>query len=61
MRSTSGCVTRGQHVRVLGAAPGKQIGEIPNTAGVHGVAFARDLKLGFTGNQRDNRVTTVRC
>lgn len=50
-------VTRGDHVQVLDAATGKQVGEIPNTAGVHGVAFAQDLKLGFTSNGRANSVT----
>lgn len=50
-------VTRGDHVQVLDAASGKPVGEIPNTAGVHGVAFAQDLKLGFTSNGRANSVT----
>lgn len=50
-------VTRGDHVQVLDAASGKPVGEIPNTAGVHGVAFAHDLKLGFTSNGRANSVT----
>lgn len=50
-------VTRGDHVQVLDAATGKQVGEIPNTAGVHGVAFAQDLKLGFTSNGRANSIT----
>jgi YVTN family beta-propeller protein len=50
-------VTRGDHVQVLDAATGKPVGEIPNTAGVHGVAFAPDLKLGFTSNGRANSVT----
>lgn len=50
-------VTRGDHVQVLDATTGKPVGEIPNTAGVHGVAFAQDLKLGFTSNGRANTVT----
>lgn len=50
-------VTRGDRVQVLDAASGKPVGEIPDTAGVHGVAFAQDLKLGFTSNGRANSVT----
>lgn len=50
-------VTRGDRVQVLDAATGKPAGEIPGTAGVHGVAFAQDLKLGFTSNGRANSVT----
>ena len=50
-------VTRGDHVQVLDLATGKPVGEIPNTSGVHGVAFAQDLKLGFTSNGRANTVT----
>nr|WP_308789188.1 hypothetical protein [Telluria antibiotica] len=44
-------------MQVLDAASGKSVGEIPNTAGVHGVVFAQDLKLGFTSNGRANTVT----
>jgi len=50
-------VTRGDHVQVLDVATGKPAGEIPKTDGVHGVAFAQDLKLGFTSNGRANSVT----
>jgi YVTN family beta-propeller protein len=50
-------VARGNRVQVLDAATGKPVGEIPDTAGVHGVAFAQDLKLGFTSNGRANSVT----
>ena len=50
-------VTRGDRLQVLDAASGKSVGEIPNTAGVHGVVFAQDLKLGFTSNGRANTVT----
>jgi YVTN family beta-propeller protein len=50
-------VTRGDHVQVLDVATGKPVGEIANTAGVHGVAFAQDLKLGFTSNGRANSIT----
>jgi len=33
------------------------IGDIPNTAGIHGVALAPDLNRGFTSNGRDSSVT----
>ncbi len=35
-------------------------GEIPNTQGVHGVAFARELDRGFTSNGRANTVTVFK-
>ena len=50
-------LTRGDHVQVLDLATGKQQGEIAATRGVHGVAFAQDLKLGFTSNGGANSVT----
>jgi DNA-binding beta-propeller fold protein YncE len=33
------------------------VGDIPDTAGVHGIALAQDLGKGFTSNGRDNSVT----
>ncbi|HJV23967.1 MAG TPA: hypothetical protein VJ570_14795, partial [Holophagaceae bacterium] len=36
---------------------GKPLGEIPNTAGVHGVALARELDRGYTSNGRAGTVT----
>lgn len=50
-------LSRGDHVQVLQLPSGKPIGEIPNTAGVHGIAFAQDLNLGFTSNGASNSVT----
>lgn len=50
-------LSRGDHVQVLALPGGAVVGEIANTAGVHGVAFAQDLKLGFTSNGRANSVT----
>ncbi len=50
-------VSRGDHVQVLELPSGKPLGAIANTAGVHGVAFAQDLKLGFTSNGRADSVT----
>lgn len=50
-------VTRGDRVDVVDSASGKIVGTIANTAGVHGVAIAQDLKLGFTSNGKANTVT----
>lgn len=50
-------ITRGERVQVLDLASGKSVGEIGGTAGVHGVAFAQDLKLGFTSNGRSDSVS----
>lgn len=50
-------MTRGDRVQVLALPSGKVIGEIAGTDGVHGVAVAYDLKLGFTSNGKSNSVT----
>ena len=50
-------LSRGDHVQVLELPSGKPIGEIPHTAGIHGIAFAQELKLGFTSNGKANTVT----
>lgn len=50
-------IARGERVQVVDLANGQQVGEIADTHGVHGVAFAQDLKLGFTSNGHDNAVT----
>jgi YVTN family beta-propeller protein len=50
-------LSRGDRVQVLELPSGKPVGEIKNTAGVHGIAFAQDLKLGFTSNGASNSVT----
>jgi DNA-binding beta-propeller fold protein YncE len=36
---------------------GKVVGEIPDTAGIHGIAIAPELGRGFTSNGRSNSVT----
>ena len=38
---------------------GKVVGEIPDLAGVHGIALAPDLGRGFTSNGRANSSTIV--
>jgi YVTN family beta-propeller protein len=50
-------VTRDDHVDVIETVSGKLTGNIPRTAGVHGVAFAPVLKRGFTSNGRSNSVS----
>lgn len=50
-------LTRGDHVSVLDADRGEPVGEIPDLAGVHGVALAPELGRGFTSNGRAGAVT----
>ncbi len=50
-------VTRGTHVVVVDLESEKVVGEIPDTLGVHGVAFVPDLNRGFTSNGGDSSVT----
>jgi DNA-binding beta-propeller fold protein YncE len=45
------------HVVVLDADTGAIVGDIPDTQGVHGIALAPDLDLGFTSNGHANTVT----
>lgn len=50
-------VSRGTHVIVLDADSGKNVGDIPDTPGVHGIALAPELGKGFTSNGREGTVT----
>jgi DNA-binding beta-propeller fold protein YncE len=50
-------VTRGDRVSVLDIDTEKVVGEIKNTAGVHGVALVPDLHRGFASDGRSNDVT----
>jgi DNA-binding beta-propeller fold protein YncE len=50
-------ISRGTHVMVVDPYKGSVVGDIPDTAGVHGIALAQDLGKGFTSNGRDNSVT----
>ena len=50
-------ISRGTHVIVLDLDSGKDVGDIPDTPGVHGVALAPDLGRGFTSNGREGTVT----
>jgi YVTN family beta-propeller protein len=50
-------VSRGEHVQVVDTKSGKVVGDIAETPGVHGVALAQNLGVGFTSNGRGNSVT----
>jgi len=42
---------------VVDLKTGKQIGKIPDTNGIHGIAIVTSLNKGFTSNGRDSSVT----
>ena len=50
-------ISRGTHVMVVDADSGQAVGDLPDTAGVHGIAIVSELNKGFTSNGRDNSVT----
>ncbi|HTY61315.1 MAG TPA: YncE family protein [Acidobacteriota bacterium] len=50
-------VSRSSHVMVVDLESGKQVGDIPNTEGVHGIAIAPEFGRGFTSNGRTNNAT----
>src|ERR1700747_1922263 len=50
-------ISRGTHVIVLDLDSGKNIGDIPDTPGVHGIALAPELGRGFTSNGREGTVS----
>ncbi|MGA8277717.1 MAG: YncE family protein [Rhodanobacteraceae bacterium] len=50
-------VSRFDRVVVLDAASGKQLGTLPGTQGVHGIALAPDLGRGYTSNGHADSVT----
>ncbi len=50
-------IARATHVMVVDTESGKQIGDIPDTAGVHGVALNYELGRGFTSNGREDTVS----
>ena len=45
-------ISRGTRVMVVDTGTLKVVGEVPDTAGVHGIAIASDLGKGFTTNGR---------
>ncbi len=50
-------VSRGDRVDVVETVNGRRATTIPNTAGVHGIAFAPEFKRGYTSNGQANTVT----
>lgn len=53
-------VTHSTRVVVVDLDSSRVVGTIPDTPGVHGVAFAPELGCGFTSNGRDSSVTVFR-
>jgi YVTN family beta-propeller protein len=50
-------ISRSTHVMVVDADTGGIVGDIPDTAGVHGIAIAGDSGKGYTSNGRGGSVT----
>ena len=50
-------VSHGGQVNILDKTTGDSLGIIPNTSGVHGIAFVPSLNKGYTSNGRSNNIT----
>jgi DNA-binding beta-propeller fold protein YncE len=50
-------IARATRVMVVDTNSGKQIGEIPDTPGIHGVALVPDVGRGYTSNGREDMVS----
>src|SRR5450755_1654825 len=50
-------VSHGGQVNILDEKTGDSVGVIPNTTGVHGIAFVPSLNKGYTSNGRLNNIT----
>jgi len=50
-------ISRATRVMIVDINSGKQVGEIADTPGVHGIALVPDLGKGFTSNGRENTVS----
>ena len=50
-------ISRGMRVQVVDLITGSIAGEIPNTNGVHGIAFVQSTGKGYTSNGRDSSVS----
>lgn len=50
-------VSHGSQVNILDENTGDSVSVIPNTTGVHGIAFDNELGRGYTSNGRLNNVT----
>ncbi len=50
-------LSHGSQVNILDKTTGDSLGFIPNTTGVHGIAFINEMNKGYTSNGRSNNVT----
>jgi len=50
-------VSHSTQVNILNEETGDSVGYIPNTTGVHGIAFDKELNKGYASNGRLNNVT----
>jgi outer membrane protein assembly factor BamB len=50
-------ISRSTHVMVIDLETDKVVGDIPNTPGVHGIAVAPELNLGYTSNGKSDTST----
>ncbi len=50
-------VSHSTQVNILDETTGDSVGIIPNTAGVHGIAFVPSLGKGYTSNGRTNNIS----
>jgi outer membrane protein assembly factor BamB len=50
-------ISRATHVMVVDTDSGKNVGDIADTPGVHGIALAPELGRGFTSNGREGTVS----
>ena len=50
-------IARATRVMVVDTESGKLVGEIPDTAGVHGIALDYEIGRGFTSNGREDTVS----
>jgi YVTN family beta-propeller protein len=50
-------MSRATHVAVLDADSGAVVGDIPDTPGVHGIALAPELGIGFISDGGESKVT----
>jgi YVTN family beta-propeller protein len=50
-------ISRATHVLVVDIDSGRQVGDIPDTPGVHGIALAKDLGKGYISNGGDGTVS----
>ena len=50
-------ISRATHVIVLDLDSGKNVGDIADTPGVHGIALAPELDRGFVSNGRENTIS----